>query len=79
MAEKKKVTPAKKVVAKKPVAAKHAAAAKPRKGQGLVCEVCGMSVVVDEVCGCVETHEIVCCGTPMKAKTAKPKVASKAK
>ena len=37
------------------------------------CEVCGLAVTVDEDCGCVETCDIICCGTPMKAKKAKAK------
>lgn len=50
----------KKAKAKKSVRAK--------KGNKYVCGVCGMSVVVDEVCGCVDTHDIICCGTAMKSK-----------
>ncbi len=47
---------------------------KVKKGTGYVCEVCGLAVVVDEVCGCVGTCDIVCCGEPMKewkARTSK--------
>ena len=45
-----------------------------------VCGGCGFSLVVDEECGCVESHEILCCGEPMKEKKAKaaPKVKAKA-
>jgi hypothetical protein len=43
--------------------------AKPaKKGQALACEVCGLVVVVDEVCDCMEAHEIVCCDVPMKKR-----------
>jgi len=31
------------------------------------CEVCGLVVSVDEVCGCVDTCDIICCGQQMKA------------
>lgn len=41
---------------------------RPVKGSALSCETCGMAMVVDEVCGCVEVHEIICCGVPMKPK-----------
>lgn len=41
------------------------------KGQALECEVCGLEVIVDEVCGCAEAHEIICCSQPMKEKPAK--------
>ena len=45
------------------------------KGDVLECGVCGFSVTVDEECGCVEAHEIICCGKTMKAK---PKAKAKA-
>ena len=32
------------------------------------CGVCGLVVSVDEVCGCVDTCDIICCEEPMKAK-----------
>jgi hypothetical protein len=60
---------------------KASAAKKPRakratsKGDNYVCDVCGLSVVVDEVCGCEEVHEIICCEQPMKKKTTKAKAA----
>ena len=38
-----------------------------RKGNRLTCGVCGMSVVVDSICGCEATHPVVCCGTDMKS------------
>lgn len=54
------------------------------KGDTLECEVCGLSVVVDEECGCAEAHEIICCDMPMKPKRAarakaKPKAKARAK
>jgi len=58
-----------------------------QKGDTLECEVCGLSVVVDEVCGCAEAHEIICCDVPMTATkraaarkpAAKPKAKAKAR
>ncbi|RJQ23183.1 MAG: desulforedoxin [Nitrospiraceae bacterium] len=39
-----------------------------KKGAKYQCTVCGMAVTVDKICGCVEAHDIVCCGTEMKPK-----------
>ena len=52
-----------------------------RKGDELRCEVCGLSVVVDEICGCAEAHEIICCDVPMKTskRSAAKKTAAKPK
>lgn len=45
------------------------------KGESYECEVCGLAVTVDEVCGCVSACDIICCGKPMKErKSAKAKV-----
>ena len=53
------------------------------KGDKLECEVCGLTVVVDESCGCVEAHELICCEQPMARRAAraraKPRPAAKAK
>ncbi|MEW6585865.1 MAG: hypothetical protein AB1442_09690 [Nitrospirota bacterium] len=75
MATKKAVTKTKKTVktarkkavrkAVKPAARKKQAV---KKGTKYTCEVCGLAVSVDEVCGCVETCDIVCCGEQMKKK-----------
>ncbi len=43
------------------------------KGDSYACEVCGLSVIVDEACGCAEVHEIICCGKPMKERRARAK------
>ncbi len=52
---------------------------KHEKGTPLECELCGMAVIVDELCDCVEVHEIFCCGEPMKPKAgAKARTATKA-
>jgi hypothetical protein len=39
-----------------------------KKGDVFKCGVCGLAVTVDEVCGCVETCDIICCEQPMKPK-----------
>jgi hypothetical protein len=49
------------------------------KGASYVCGGCGLAVVVDEVCGCVDVCDIICCGKPMKLKVAKPKTAKATK
>lgn len=43
-------------------------ASKMKKGSKYQCYVCGVAVTVDEVCGCVEEHDIICCDKPMKPK-----------
>ena len=63
-----KKTPAKK---KKKAAPKKKAAAKIKKGQAYECHVCGLRVVVNNACGCVEEHALICCKKPMKKKRAK--------
>jgi len=39
-----------------------------KKGDVYKCGVCGLSVTVDEVCGCVDTCDIICCEEQMKPK-----------
>jgi hypothetical protein len=39
-----------------------------KKGEVYKCSVCGLAVTVDEVCGCVDALDIICCGKKMKAK-----------
>lgn len=41
------------------------------KGDAYVCGVCGFSLIVDEECGCMEAHEILCCGEAMTEKKAR--------
>ena len=36
------------------------------KAPTLTCGVCGYRVIVDETCGCVEEHVLLCCGEPMQ-------------
>jgi len=40
----------------------------PKPTPALQCGVCGYRVIVDQTCGCVEEHILMCCGQPM-AKT----------
>lgn len=37
-----------------------------KKGTKYQCGVCGVAVRVDEVCGCVDTCDIICCGEQME-------------
>jgi len=55
----------KKVAAKKTVAKKKSA---PKPIASYECGVCGFRVIVDETCGCVEEHVLVCCNKVMKTK-----------
>jgi hypothetical protein len=48
--------------------AKKAAKNVVRKGDVYKCRVCGLAVTVDEVCGCVDTCDIICCETQMKPR-----------
>jgi hypothetical protein len=41
---------------------------KVRKGARYECSVCGIVVTVDEVCGCVDVCDIICCGKQMRPK-----------
>ena len=66
-AKKKATTKAKKTTPRKTAKAKAPA---KRKGPALECGVCGYRVVVDQACGCVEEHVLLCCDQPM-AKKAK--------
>jgi hypothetical protein len=61
----------KKAAAEMAPAKKAAAKGKTKAGDVYACEVCGLAVTVDEVCGCVEACDIICCSTPMKKKRAK--------
>ncbi len=67
--------------AKKTGAAKPKAGSRVSKGDSVVCEVCGLSVVVEEVGGVTVSEEttLVCCGKPMKARKAAPKKSKAAK
>ncbi len=56
MAQKKVTKKGSKAVAKKRV----------KKGDLYKCGVCGLAVSVDEVCGCIDMCDIICCEKPMK-------------
>ncbi len=43
-------------------------ASRVKKGTRYACDECGLVVTVSEPCGCVEAHDLVCCGEPMKPK-----------
>ena len=60
---------------KKGTPEQKAAKKRTAKGDSYICEVCGLSVTVDEACGCVEVCDIICCGKPMKEKKVKVKAA----
>ncbi len=49
-------------------AVKKAAKKAVRKGDVYKCGVCGLAVTVDEVCGCMDTCDIICCEKQMKPK-----------
>jgi hypothetical protein len=55
------------------IAKKSQPTRKTSKGDNYVCEVCGLSVIVDDVCGCEEVHEIICCEKPMRKRTTSAK------
>jgi hypothetical protein len=61
-----------KKTAKKKTARKAARKTSPRKqkelkgGARYECGVCGLAVTVDEVCGCVDFCDIICCGEQMQ-------------
>jgi len=58
-----------KKAAKKPVKkVKKAAKNAVKKGAAYKCSVCGLVVSVNEVCGCIDTCDIICCEKPMKPK-----------
>ena len=74
----KAATTKRKTTSKKAIApVKSTSKKKVSKGESLVCEVCGLSVAVEQV-GDIAIREdsaLLCCGKPMKAKASKPKVA----
>ena len=55
-------------MAVKKAAKKKTAKSRAKKGAGYVCGVCGLSVTIDEGCGCAEAHPLICCMKPMKKK-----------
>jgi hypothetical protein len=49
-------------------AAKKGVERRVKKGDVYKCGVCGLAVTVDEVCGCIDACDIICCEKPMKPK-----------
>jgi hypothetical protein len=49
-------------------AAKKTSKKDVKKGDVYQCGVCGLAVTVDEVSGCVDTCDIICCEKQMKPK-----------
>jgi hypothetical protein len=41
---------------------------KAKKAKKLACRACGLVVSVDTDCGCLDAHELICCGETMKVK-----------
>ncbi len=39
-----------------------------QKAKKLYCEKCGLVVTIDRECGCVDTCDLICCGTKLKEK-----------
>ena len=39
-----------------------------KKGDVYKCSVCGLAVTVDEVCGCIDACDIICCEKQMTPK-----------
>ncbi len=66
-----KKAPTKRAPTKKAPAKKRTTGQTTAVGDTYQCDVCGLSVTVDEACGCAEAHEILCCGEPMKAKRSR--------
>jgi hypothetical protein len=70
MATNKKVSTSKVVKASKPKTAAKKTSPKKQKelksGSRYQCGVCGLAVTVDEVCGCADFCDIICCGEQMK-------------
>ncbi len=56
---------------------KKATKKKMAKGDSYTCEVCGLSVLIDEACDCVEACDIICCDQPMKERKVKVKASAK--
>ncbi|MBU2541766.1 MAG: hypothetical protein KJ593_07680 [Candidatus Omnitrophica bacterium] len=38
------------------------------KDKKITCNVCGLILKVDNICGCVEECDVICCGEQMKLK-----------
>lgn len=62
-----------------PAPAKRSTTRTIAKDESLVCEVCGLSILVDEYNGYVEETTLVCCGVPMKNKVGRARRKAAAK
>jgi len=60
-----KAKPKSKKAAKPVKKAAKKAAPRAKKAPAYACSVCGYRVIVDQACGCVEEHVLLCCGQPM--------------
>lgn len=41
---------------------------KSMKARRYSCKVCGLIITVDNICGCVDACDIICCGEKMKPR-----------
>ena len=65
----KKTTAAKKVTSAAKKAVKKTTPKKEKKmkvGASYECSVCGLEISVQNVCGCADACDIICCGEPME-------------
>lgn len=62
------VKKAKTVKAAKKSIKKKTTVNKTKKGEKYGCRVCGIAIRVNDVCGCAEEYDIICCDTKMKPK-----------
>jgi hypothetical protein len=79
MAENAKASVRKTGKAKAATPTKATAKKRVSKGESMVCDVCGLSVLVEEVGGIAVEQDsvLLCCHKPMKAKAGKAKITSK--
>ena len=54
------------VIKAKAKAKKTSSSGKAKKGDKYVCNSCGMTIKVDEPCGCGDSCAVTCCGEPME-------------
>jgi hypothetical protein len=73
----KKVVATKAAAPVKKAAAKAPAGKRLNKGDSLVCETCGLTVVVDECGDVVAAQEIICCEQSMKPRASRAKSSKK--
>jgi hypothetical protein len=53
------------------------ASGKMNKGDVLACDLCGLTVVVDECGDIMAAQEVMCCDQPMKLKASRTKASKK--